>query len=108
MPGKEEKARRREIAHAMREQKRGKVRASLPPPVSELKKLFDFLDERISNAECDETLRLTREFIRQNAMDETRIVSWLEESGGYCDCEVLANVEDVVADAFPGFKADSG
>jgi hypothetical protein len=35
-----------------------------------------------------------REQERQKLIDVTRIVPWLREHGGYCDCEVLANVED--------------
>jgi len=27
-------------------------------------------------------------------LDEDRIIPWLEEHGGGCDCEVLANVEE--------------
>ena len=27
-----------------------------------------------------------------------KIIEWLEENGGYCDCEVLANIEEKILD----------
>ncbi len=32
--------------------------------------------------------------VEKHGLDVERIVSWLRKHGGYCDCEVLANVED--------------
>lgn len=67
-----------------------------------LKGLFDFLEQRLSESACDDTLRFTREYIRQSVMREGETIRWLEQQGGFCDCEVLNNVESVVADAVPG------
>jgi hypothetical protein len=36
-------------------------------------------------------------------INESRVIPWLEKNGGYCDCEVIANVEEAVSDAFPGY-----
>jgi hypothetical protein len=82
MPSKGEKSRRTELMHALRDGQRKGARESLPLPVSTLKVLFDFLDERLSDAECDHTLLLTREFMQQRAIDESPVIPWLEQNGG--------------------------
>jgi hypothetical protein len=101
VPNRDEKAKRKEILHTLREEQSQKVRESLPAEVEDLKKLFDFVDKKLSDRDCDDTLRFTLEFVRQNAMDESRVVPWLESNGGYCDCEVLNNVEEVVDNVIP-------
>ena len=103
MPSKDEKARRKEIAHALRDQQRQKIRDGFPVPILTVKELFDCLDEQLSDEECDGSLRLTQEFLRQRTLDETRVIDWLKEHGGHCDCEVLNNVESVVAEAVPDY-----
>lgn len=103
MPGKDKKAQRKKLLHALRDDRRKSARESLPLPLSALKDLFDFLDERLSNAECGHTLLLTRQFMQQKGIDENQVIPWLEKNGGYCDCEVIANVEEAVSDAFPGY-----
>lgn len=111
MSSNEEKARRKELVHAHRDKQRQRVRESFPVPFTALKELFDFLDERLSDAVCDDTLRFTREFMQQNAIDESLVIPWLEDNGGHCDCEVLDNVEGVVADAVPHYdqiRKDTG
>ena len=104
MPSKDEKARRKQIAHALRDQERQKAREGFPAPVPALRGLFDHIDLRLGEEECDGSLRLTREFLRRSSLDEDRVVAWLEEQGGHCDCEVLNNVESVVAEAVPGYE----
>lgn len=41
--------------------------------------------------------------MQQRAIDEGRVVPWLEQNGGHCDCEVIANVEEAVSNAIPGY-----
>jgi hypothetical protein len=81
-----------ELKKSWREQERQKLIASIPMPVQNLRDLFDHLDSE--GAECDHTLRVTTAFLQQRGLDVERIVLWLGEHGGYCDCEVLANVGD--------------
>lgn len=100
-----EKARRRELLNASREDNRRAFRDQLPVRAPVLRRLFDHLDDRLSAAECDDTLRFTREFIAENGLSEEPIVFWwLEKNGGYCDCEALNNAEQVVEDAIPGYR----
>ena len=108
MPSKDEKARRKQIAHALRDEQRRKTREGLPAPILVLRGLFDHLDLCLEDKECDGSLRLTREFLLRHSLDEDRIVGWLEERGGHCDCEVLNNVECVVADSVPGYEQIRG
>ena len=52
-----------------REQQRDTERKSLPLPDADMERLFDMLD-----------------------LDQ--IHAWLDQHGGFCDCEVLANSEE--------------
>lgn len=54
--------------------------------------LLDHLDERLSEDGCDHTLRLTQAWAEKESRDWTPLADALREAGGYCDCEVLANV----------------
>jgi len=68
-----------------------------------MKALFGHIDSRLEEAECDDTLRYAREFINQNHLPEDAVVTWLQENGGYCDCEAIANAEQVIEDAIPDY-----
>jgi hypothetical protein len=66
----------------------------LPATRQVLDLLFKWLEERLVDTECDNTLRLTTEFAGSNGLDEKRLCHWVEQYHGYCDCEVLWNVRD--------------
>jgi hypothetical protein len=104
MPSNDEKARRKELLHSLRDKERQKARESFPASILALKGLFDFLDLRLSESECDDTLRFTLEYIRRNDLDKRLTVEWVEGHGGFCDCEVLNNLEPVVAEAVTGLR----
>ena len=80
-----------ELKKAWREQERQKLIASIPLPLQDLRDLFEYLDSEGAE-ECNHTLRVTTAFLQQRELDVERIIAWLGELGGYCDCEVLANV----------------
>src|SRR5262249_17391816 len=86
-------ARKKALKKAWREQERQGLIASIPMRGQDLRDLFDHLD-REGAVECDHTLRVTTTFLKRRGLDAERIIAWLREHGGYCDCEVLANVED--------------
>lgn len=56
--------------------------------------LRDYLIEKLSCKECNNTLRYTESWLTDNIVYENHpeILFGLREEGGYCDCEVLANV----------------
>jgi hypothetical protein len=54
--------------------------------------LFDYLNNKLSAGEnCDNTLRLTKAFAKQQRLDVDELTEELERCGGFCDCEVLLN-----------------
>jgi hypothetical protein len=112
MPGKDEKARRKEILHFQREEKRRLIREGLPVSAPIMKALFDFIDKRLASSECDHSLRHANEFIQVNRLPKDAVIAWLEGAGGYCDCEAISNAEELLEDAIPGYRdlppADAG
>jgi hypothetical protein len=58
---------------------------------SELEELCEWLVVDCQG-ECDGTLRRTKSFLRSIGRRNTEVISWLEQHGGYCDCEVVLNV----------------
>ncbi len=103
MPDKNEKARRKQLLNAVRQDARRNVTDSLPVPAAVLKALFNYADAQLESSECDDTLRHVRDFIHSRGLPEDAIVNWLENNGGHCDCEALANAEQVVEEAVPGY-----
>ena len=55
-------------------------------------RLVIFLEENEVMRYCDGTLRLTEEFIDKNGLDKESTIEWLQDHGGFCDCEVLLNI----------------
>ncbi|MBQ7325515.1 MAG: DUF2695 domain-containing protein [Clostridia bacterium] len=55
--------------------------------------LFDYLDEKLEEDGCDNTLRYTKEWLAINLPEDQHeaILAEMEEMGGYCDCEVVFN-----------------
>ena len=94
VPGKQEKKRRKALLQQHSDQQRRAALTDLPLPLSELNDLFDFLDLHMGESGCDHTLQGTRRFLQLRNLDADTIIPWLANSGGFCDCEVLANVED--------------
>ncbi len=82
---------RRARLRAWKQGERAAREAAMPVSHGDLRALFDALDGALEGG-CDRTLRHTREFLRARGMDEARVLPWLAEYGGHCDCEVLANV----------------
>ena len=90
--------RKGDLKRQFKEHERAEAEARLPMPKPDLEALFDRLDECLSDQACDHTLRHTEAFLAERGLDAAAAVPWLREFGGYCDCEVLANVEDQWAD----------
>jgi hypothetical protein len=73
---------------------RAKAEVALPAPKEVLLELFAVLDERLATTPCDHSLRLTTAWADKAGIDRDKLAHWARENGGFCDCEVLANVED--------------
>jgi predicted house-cleaning NTP pyrophosphatase (Maf/HAM1 superfamily) len=92
MTSKTEQERRKTIVREIAKQKKAAAIAVMPICQNDLSDLFDYLDTALVVG-CDHTLRLTSQFLQARELPEPAILAWLNEYGGYCDCEVLANVE---------------
>jgi len=69
--------------------------SSLPMDRKMFQKLFDYLDTELTGKNCDDTNSLTKAFLTQsNIPNVDEVLDWLVDHGGYCDCEILANVEE--------------
>ena len=66
----------------------------MPISLNELGNLFDHLDEELGVQGCDHSSKITSAFLSKKNLKPELILPWLEEQGGYCDCEILANVEE--------------
>lgn len=73
------------------------LRASLPMSIENLKDLLSYLNRETAPA-CNHTLKEAVEFLESRHLDKSKIIPWLNEHGGYCDCEVIFNVYDDVGD----------
>ena len=92
MPGREEKERRRQLRNAL--QNKGKVEFEHGLPMSRegFKELFDHLDRELQKRGCDHTCGMTTTFLSgKGVADLPAVMRWLDEHGGYCDCEVLVD-----------------
>jgi hypothetical protein len=96
MPSTEEKQRRKELLQGVKTAAESSLQISLPVSASQLKALFDYLDDNLTEGGCDDTLRFTRQFTEIAQLPFESLKVWVEALGGYCDCEVLANVEEKV------------
>ena len=68
---------------------------SLPMSRNNFKKLFDYLDTELNDKGCDNTNGLTNTFLLQSDIEDIeKVLEWLANHGGYCDCEILANIEE--------------
>ena len=85
------------LKKAWREQENQKLLTSIPVSKTDLQELFDHLDVSLAES-CDHTFRFTTAFLERRKLDVQRVIPWLREHGGHCDCEVLANVEDEFGD----------
>jgi hypothetical protein len=90
----QEKSKHLLLKKAFKQQEKEKFVASLPMQVNDFLELFEDLDNKLVNTSCNHTLANTQNFLNKHRLPVQVVVSWLNEHGGYCDCEVLANVEE--------------
>ena len=91
---KAERERRKQLLRIVKSEDLLQAERELPAPEQVLQSLFDWLDVKLGETGCDDTLRLTLEFVKSKGLDRERICAWAEKYGGYCDCEVLGNAPD--------------
>jgi len=84
----------KKILRELKEQKKVEFEQSLPMSRDLFEELFDFLDEQVEKNGCGHTLEITISFLDQRKIPNETVLNWLEDHGGYCDCEVLMNVQN--------------
>ncbi|WP_232760264.1 DUF2695 domain-containing protein [Xanthomonas sp. SHU 166] len=72
---------------------RASEEAALPLPKETLWALFDYLNDALADG-CDHSLRRTTQFLASQDVAPESVIPWLGAHGGFCDCEVLFNVEE--------------
>jgi len=85
---------KREIKKRWKKAEKDADRAMFPLADDKLEAMFDAVEIAIEDAGCDHSLRATTEWLRANGIDAAAVVAWLEDNGGFCDCEVVANARD--------------
>jgi hypothetical protein len=99
-----DKASRKRLKKQLREQERSATLRSLPLSIPDLEAMFDMLNVELPTKGCDHSRRLTQAWLVSRGHTVESVFAWLDEHGGFCDCEVLANVEPHFDDA----KTSSG
>ena len=54
--------------------------------------LYCYLNRTLTHVACPNELEWTRRWCDAQRFDTSWVTWWLRDNGGYCDCEVLANV----------------
>jgi hypothetical protein len=94
----QDKFRRQAIRSQLKQKEREQFMQSLPADQRLFKQLFDYLDKKL-HVGCNHTDKLTRAFLNNNnCCNVSSIIEWLNENGGFCDCEVLLNAEQIFQD----------
>ena len=55
--------------------------------------LREHVDARLAETPCDHSLRLTLAWAGQHGVDRDALTASVRHFGGYCDCEVVDNVD---------------
>jgi hypothetical protein len=106
MPTPDERRKRKTIRDSLRASEIERIRHGLPLEPVQMRSLFQFVEEKLDESDCDHTLRHTLNFLEKLHISSEPVVTWLQNAGGYCDCEVLFNSEQLFESAFPpcGFR----
>ncbi len=94
MPSKAEKERRKKLHQEIAKREQEEFFNSLPLDKSNILELFDFLDIELEKRGCNHNYQLTNEFLKPKGLNSDIVFEWFREQGGYCDCEILYNIEE--------------
>lgn len=89
-----DKAEKKRLLKNWKNAEKEKFESTLPVPRETFEKLFDYVDGCLDTAGCSHDLRFTVKFLNNHQIPLEPVVEFLQKNGGYCDCEVLMNVED--------------
>lgn len=93
-----DKAEKKRLKREYREKNKKAFYDSLPMSKELFQQLFEFLDKKLADEGCFNEPIFTIEFLNLNGIPTEPVLSFLEEHGGHCDCEILANGEEYFFD----------
>src|SRR5262245_42845479 len=99
MANRQDKRSRKEALDRWKADQRAAARDKLPLANDQMQALFDMLDVELPKQGCNHTLRLTQAWLEASGLPAERVLPWLLQNGGHCDCEALANSEQAWRDA---------
>ncbi len=74
---------------------------SLPATKADLEALFEYVEDELYDRECDHTSRFSMKYMMENNLPFPKILAWLNNNGGYCDCKIMEDIETEWRKAFP-------
>lgn len=86
------KQKRKQLLKKYKEAEKEKFVSSMPLTIEKLYLLFEYVNENIEKLGCDNTLRFTIRYLEENNFNKEQVIEWLNDKGGYYNCEVLINV----------------
>ena len=93
----EEIKRRKEAKNQFKAAWKDEFRKSLPADLPVLQEFMRRLDQMLSESDgCDHSLAKTEAASKSLNLEPSQIVEWVRNWGGYCDCEVIYNVDEKV------------
>ena len=79
---------------AYKEKELKAFRETLPMKEVDFLPLFDFLDSELSKNDCQHDFSILESYCKRKELDFSVLAEWFKEQGGFCDCEIIANVEE--------------
>src|SRR3954463_12254596 len=93
MASKDEKAERKRLKDEYLRAQQAESAARMPLDRAQLEALLDHVEAAVEANGCDHTLAATAAWAAREDIDLERLRHGLEEYGGFCDCEVVMNVD---------------
>lgn len=93
MASKDEKAERKRLKGEYLRAQQAESATRMPLERPQLEALLEHVDAVVAANGCDHTPAATDDWATREGIDLERLHEGLEEYGGFCDCEVLMNVD---------------
>jgi Protein of unknown function (DUF2695) len=84
---------KRDARRVHKEAERGRAREVMVLDEAQLSDLLDYLNDHVAEEGCGHTLRFTEAWASERRIEPSALFRSVQHFGGYCDCEVVANVE---------------
>lgn len=68
---------------------------SLPAQQHTISELIDHVEDELYGTTCNHSLQHAMRYMMENHLNFGKITAWLSDNGGYCDCEVMAQIAPI-------------